>query len=98
MHRQIGGESNEREITVTIRKDTMAAAVGAALLAGMIGSGVALAHATPIPGPQAPVVDAPEPGDTPDVPGAPDNDGIQGADQSGPEVPDTPATPLPPRR
>ncbi len=98
MHRQIDGESNEREITVTIRRGTMAAAVGAALLAGMIGNGVALAHATPIPAPHAPVVDAPEPGDAPDVPGAPDNDNVRGGDQSGPEVPNTPATPLPPRR
>ena len=59
------------------------------------GAATVLAHATPAPPPPpAPPAsqqcDAPEPGDTPDQPGAPDTDNIQDGDQGGPEVPDGP--------
>ncbi|WP_264036753.1 hypothetical protein [Mycolicibacterium hodleri] len=93
------------------------AAVSAALAAGTIGGGIALANATPSPAPPPPpptsVVDTPEPGDTPDAPGAsdvaepgdtpdapgaPDTDNAQDGDQGGPEVPDTSVTPAPPGR
>lgn len=59
------------------------------------GAGMALAHATPTPPPPPPPAaseqcDAPEPGDTPDQPGAADTDNVQDGDQGGPEVPDAP--------
>jgi hypothetical protein len=73
------------------------AAVGTLLAAGTIGGvGMGLAHATPTPPPPPPPpaateqCDAPEPGDTPDQPGAPDTDNVQDGDQGGPEVPDVP--------
>jgi hypothetical protein len=83
------------------RTDKIVAAVCAVLAAGAIGGGVATANATPTPAPPPPptsVVDTPEPGDTPDVPGAPDTDNVQEGDQNGPEVPDTTVAPAPPGR
>ena len=38
----------------------------------------------------ASAADTPEPGDTPDAPGAADNDNVQQGDQNGPEIPDSP--------
>jgi hypothetical protein len=82
--------------------DKIVAAVSAVLAAGVIGGGVAIANATPTPAPPPPpltsVVDTPEPGDTPDVPGAPDTDNVQDGNQSGPELPDTTVAPAPPGR
>ena len=102
---------------MTNRRSRIVAAVTTALIAGAIGGGVALAHATPAPAPPPPpstsVADTPEPGDTPeapgppddaepgdtpDVPGAPDTDNAQAGDQNGPEVPDTSAAPALPAR
>ena len=82
------------------RMDKIVAALSAALAACAIGGGVAIANATPTPPPPPPtsVVDTPEPGDTPDVPGAPDTDNVQEGDQNGPEVPDTTVAPAPPGR
>jgi hypothetical protein len=84
------------------RMDKIVAAVSAALAAAAIGGGVAIANATPTPAPPASpptsVVDTPEPGDTPDVAGAPDTDNVQEGDQKGPEVPDTTVAPTPPMR
>ena len=82
------------------RKNKIIAAVGAALAAGAIGGGVAVANAQPTPAPPSPptVVDSPEPGDSPDAQGVADTDNIQEGDQNGPEVPDTPAPPAPPGR
>jgi hypothetical protein len=81
------------------RMDKIVAALTAALAACAIGGGVAIANATPTPPPPPPtsVVDSAEPGDTPDVRGAPDTD-IQEGDQNGPEVPDTTVAPAPPGR
>jgi hypothetical protein len=84
------------------RMDKIVAALTAALTAGAIGGVVAIANATPTPAPPPPpptsVVGTPEPGDTPDVPGAPDTDNVQEGDQNGPEVPDTTPAPAPPGR
>jgi hypothetical protein len=84
------------------RMDKIVAALTAALAACAIGGGVAIANATPTPPPPPPpptsVVDTPEPGDTPDVLGAPDTDNVQEGDQNGPEVPDTTVAPAPPGR
>jgi hypothetical protein len=70
------------------RMDKIMAAVSAALAAAAIGGGIAIANATqtPVPPPPPPtsVVDTSEPGDTPDVPGAPDTDSVQEGDQNGP--------------
>lgn len=73
----------------------LVAGIGTLLVAATIGgAGMALAQATPTPAPPPPPTteqcDAPEPGDTPDQPGAPDTDNVQDGDQGGPEVPDTP--------
>jgi hypothetical protein len=84
------------------RMDKIVAALSAALAACAIGGGVAIANATPTPAPPPPpptsVVDTAEPGDTPDVLGAPDTDNVQEGDQNGPEVPDTTVAPAPPGR
>jgi hypothetical protein len=71
------------------------AGIGTLLVAATIGgTGMALAQATPTPAPPPPPAtsecDAPEPGDTPDQPGAPDTDNVQDGEQGGPEVPDAP--------
>lgn len=72
------------------------AGIGTLLVAATIGgAGMALAQATPTPAPPPPPAtseqcDAPEPGDTPDQPGAPDTDNVQDGEQGGPEVPDAP--------
>jgi hypothetical protein len=79
------------------RKNKVLAALGAALAAGAIGGGVAVANAAPPPPPPSPtVIDTPEPGDSPDAEQAGDTDNLQEGDQNGPEVPDTPAAPAPP--
>ncbi|MGK2882849.1 MAG: hypothetical protein ACSLE6_19405 [Mycobacterium sp.] len=71
------------------------AGIGTLLVATTIGgAGMALAQATPTPAPPPPATseqcDAPETGDTPDQPGAPDTDNVQDGEQGGPEVPDAP--------
>ena len=77
-------------------RQRLLAGIGTLLAAVTIGgAGPALANATPAPPPPpAPPTsqqcDAPEPGDTPDQPGAPDTDNVQDGDQAGPEVPDGP--------
>jgi hypothetical protein len=99
--RQIGGDSKKGTEHMD-RTDKIVAALSAALAAIAIGGGVAVANATPTPAPPPPpatsVVDTPEPGDTPDVAGAPDTDNVQEGDQNGPEVPDTTVAPAPPGR
>lgn len=78
------------------RRQKLIAAVGTLLAAGTIGgTGMALGHATPTPAPPPPPpaseqCEAPEPGETPDQPGAPDSDNVQEGDQGGPELPDVP--------
>ena len=56
------------------RRYKLAASVAAVLAAGAVTGGVFIANAspTPTPGPSPTVVDTPEPGDAPDVPGVPD--------------------------
>lgn len=73
----------------------MLAGLGTLAVAATIGgAGMALAQATPTPPPPPPATseqcDAPEAGDTPDQPGAPDTDNVQDGEQGGPEVPDGP--------
>ncbi|KDE97092.1 conserved exported hypothetical protein [uncultured Mycobacterium sp.] len=68
------------------------AGIGTMLAAATLGGvSAALAQAAPTPPPTPPPTsqqcDAPKPGDTPDQPGAPDKDNIQGGDQGGPDAP-----------
>jgi hypothetical protein len=81
------------------RKDKIVSAVGAALAAGAIGGGVAVANAqpTPAPPPAPTVVEPPELEDSAECAGGVDTDNIQEGDQNGPEEPDGCAPPVPPR-
>jgi hypothetical protein len=63
------------------KRNKIMAAFTAALAAGSIGVGVTTAYAAPPTAPPS-AADTPEPGDTPDAPGA--------GDQNGPEIPDSP--------
>lgn len=77
-------------------RQRLLAGIGTMLAAATIGgAGMALAQATPTPAPPPPPAtseqcDTPEPGDTPDQPGAPDTGNVQDGEQGGPEVPDGP--------
>jgi hypothetical protein len=71
------------------KRNKIMAAFTAALAAGSIGVGVTTAYAAPPTAPPS-AADTPEPGDTPDAPGAADNDNVQQGDQNGPEIPDSP--------
>lgn len=64
--------------------EKLASALGAMAAVGAIVGGLAIANADPTPAPST-VIDTPEPGDTPDVPGQPDL----------PESGDTPDTTAP---
>ena len=77
---------------MTTLTQRLLAGFGATMAAVTIGgAGMAMAHATPTPPPSPPVnsqqCDAPEPGDTPDQPGAPDTEDAHDGDQGAPEVP-----------